>query len=93
MGLTTALEIESRDIPLEEKVHFHLMTNIFPRPPFSMVEVALKAIYTYLEDKPYGIIELPEGVTFRGDTKTDAVAIIDAYHLEVFIPSDDEEDY
>lgn len=93
MGYATALEIATMDIPLQERVHFHLMTNIFPKPPVSMVGVAVEAIYNYLADYPYAIIVLPEGVTFRGDTKTDAVAIIDAYRLDVFISSEEDEDY
>ena len=92
MGYATALEIADMDIPLEEQVRFHLTTNIFPRPPISMLGVAVEAIYNYLEDMPYGVIILPEGVTFRGDTKTDALAIIDAYRLHVFIPNDEDED-
>lgn len=93
MGYATALEIADMDISIEEQVHFHLMTNIFPRPPVSMVAVAVEAIELYLEDEPYATIELPNGITFRGNTKTDAIAIIDAYRLSVFIPSDEDEDY
>jgi len=93
VGLSTALEIADMDIPIEEQVRFHLMTNIFPRPPVSMVAVAIEAIELYLEDKPYATIELPEGITFRGSNKGDAIAIIDAYRLGVFIPDEEDEDY
>jgi hypothetical protein len=91
MGLSTALEIADMNIPIEEQVHFHLMTNIFPRPPVSMVAVSVEAIEAYLEDKPYRVLTMPDGVMFRGSNKADAIAIIDVYRLGVFIPDEDED--
>jgi hypothetical protein len=85
MGLTTALSLQE-DLSLETGLAYHLQANHYPPVPVAMVQPCIDAIDAY-HDEDYGrLIELPAGISWRGETSAPAHAIVDAHHLDAWLP-------
>ena len=85
MGLTTALSLQE-DLSLETGLAYHLQANHYPPVPVAMVQPCIDAIDAY-HDEDYGrLIELPTGISWRGETSAPAHAIVDAHHLDAWLP-------
>ena len=97
MGRAFASELASGEFgSLEQSLHIHLTSNHYPPVPTSMVPVCIAAINSYNANfNGDELVELPEGVSWRGNTSAPAWAIIDGHHLHEWCDSEDDycEDY
>jgi hypothetical protein len=91
MGLNMATELADGTLGLDMAgaIAMHLRANHYPPVPTSMVEPCMDAIDAYWEDDLYRQIELPEGISWRGETTAPAYAIIEAHHLEPWCTESD----
>jgi hypothetical protein len=95
MGRVLAEELASSDIPLSAQLAHHLRGNHYPPVPIEMVEPCIKAIDT-VQRAQWGdasssdLVELPNGVSYRGETSAPAYALVESFHLDAFIEWDGE---
>lgn len=73
-------------LDLERAIGFHLQGNHYPPVPLSMVQPCIDAIDAYHDQDYNRKIELPEGITWRDQNTAPASAIVDAHHLEAWLP-------
>lgn len=85
MGYISALGIAETDTTLEQQVSWHFSSNCYPPVPQIMVPVAVQAILMVLGEEGGDTVELPEGVSFRGDTEVNAYTIVENLHLWAFV--------
>jgi hypothetical protein len=85
MGATTAQELATI-LDLESSIAMHLQANHYPPVPTSMVQPCIDAIDAYHDEDYNRMIELPEGVTWRGMTTAPASAMVEAHHLDAWLP-------
>lgn len=79
-SLEGMLEVADRDAALR----WHLGSNHFPPIP-EVFDAALKAI-EYANDEEWAMpIDLPAGVTWKGQTWATAEACVEAWHLDGFL--------
>ena len=88
MGSNLATELADGllDLDLETQIGIHLRGNHYPPVPNSMIQPCIDAIDAYYEEDYYRKITLPEGVSWKGMTKAPACAIVEAHHLEAWLP-------
>ena len=80
-----------QDLDLEVAIGYHLQGNHYPPVPLSMVEPCIDAIYAAWNQDYNLMIELPQGVTYRGGaTSAPAYAIIENHHLDPWIEGIEE---
>lgn len=93
MGINLATELADGTLGLdmESAIAMHLRVNHYPPVPTSMVQPCMDAIDAYWEDDLNRKIELPEGVSWRGEEYAPAHAIIEAHHLEQWCTESDED--
>lgn len=90
MGKHTAEALTETETGLETQLLIHLRNNHYPPVPSYMVAVAKKAIEIYNEtQKGDELIELPNGVTYRGSETVSVFGVIKAFHLDPWCDSDD----
>lgn len=78
---------------MSESIRIHLACNHYPPVPQVMVSVCVKAIESYNANlNGDELIELPEGVSWRGNRSAPAWAIIESHHLDSWCDSDSESD-
>lgn len=70
---------------LSTALHWHLTTNHFPPVPASMVGPCMEAIEAIQEDDSERMIDLPEGITWKGQSAAPAWEIAESHHLDAFI--------
>jgi hypothetical protein len=70
---------------LEQSIMWHLRGNHYPPVPESMVTPCIDAIFACVEADDELLIELPEGVLWRGHKTAPAWAMVEAYHLQPWI--------
>ena len=84
MGRLALEDMLEQGLDIERALAWHLNSNHFP--PIGIVfDAAVEAIAAGMEldwDRP---IELPEGVSWRGQTSVPAGVAIDAWHLDGFL--------
>lgn len=85
MGYISALGIAETDTTIEQMVSWHFSSNCYPPVPQYMVPVAVKAILMVLGEEGGEIVQLPEGVYFRGDNEVNAYTIVENLHLWAFV--------
>lgn len=92
MGSTLATELADGTLGLdmESAIGMHLRGNHYPPVPLSMVPVCIEAIDAYWEDDFNRAIELPEGISWRGETHAPAYAIIESHHLDAWCTEDED---
>ena len=92
MGSTLATELADGTLGLdmESAIGMHLRGNHYPPVPLSMVPVCIEAIDAYWEDDLNRAIELPEGISWRGETHAPAYAIIESHHLDAWCTEDED---
>ena len=81
MGRIFADELAGTDLPLETQILYHLRGNFYPAIPSSMVTPCVESIDAILEDDIYREIDMPEGITYKGETTAPAYAIAEAHKL------------
>ena len=93
MGNNFATELADRDffpeLDLEMAIGYHLQGNHYPPVPLSMVQPCIDAIDAYYDEDYDKLIEMPEGVSYKGDTHAPAWAIIEQHHLDAWLPECD----
>jgi hypothetical protein len=88
MGLNTAIDL-AENLDLEMAIGYHLQGNHYPPVPLSMVQPCIDAIDAYYDEDYDRLIDMPEGVSYRGRDKAPASAIIEQHHLEAWLPETD----
>ena len=88
MGNSTALDLAS-EFDLEQGIAYHLQGNHYPPVPLSMVKPCIDAIDAYYDESYDKLIEMPEGVSYKGNTHAPAWAIIEQHHLDAWLPESD----
>lgn len=88
MGLNTALDL-AENLDLELAIGYHLQGNHYPPVPLSMVQPCIDAIDAYYDEDYDRMIVLPEGVLWKGRDQAPSSAIIEAHHLEAWLPETD----
>jgi hypothetical protein len=88
MGSNLATELADGllELDLETQIAIHLTSNHYPPVPRSMVEPCIDAIDAYYEEDYNKLIKLPEPITWRGKDSAPASAIVDAHHLDAWLP-------
>jgi hypothetical protein len=91
MGNQFTADLADSELSLEAMLAIHLQSNHYPPVPLAMVPVCVKAIDSYNANfNGSELIELPEGVSWRGAPSAPAWAIIESHHLgEWCIDSED----
>ena len=89
MGYNTAVDL-AEELDLEVALGYHLQGNHYPPVPLSMVQPCIDAIDAFHDEDYNREIDLPEGVSWRGQVTAPASAIVDAHHLQAWLP---EEEY
>ena len=85
MGSNLAQELADSylldEIKLDNAIGIHLQGNHYPPIPLTMVQPCIEAINAYWDEDLNKMIDMPEGVSYRGNTKAPAWAIIESHHL------------
>lgn len=78
--------IAQSDKPLEEKLRLHLQGNMSIIVPTEMIPVCIQAIEMANQGADRNqMLDLPEGVWYKGEVKANIQQIIDGHRLEFFI--------
>ena len=73
-------------LDMETQIGIHLSSNHYPPVPSSMVKPCIEAIDAVNDLGLWNAdIELPEGITWKGNTTAPAHAIIEAHHLDAWL--------
>ena len=93
MGNTFANDLASEDfgLSLEKQISIHLTSNHYPPVPSFMVPVCIQAISLANDGEWDARIDLPEGVSWRGETSAPVSAIVEQHHLSAWIDFDEYE--
>ena len=91
MGNNFATDLAERDLglSLEDSIAIHLSANHYPPVPRSMVQPCIDAIDAYHDEDYSRLISLPDPITWRGETEAPAHAIVEAHHLDAWLPECD----
>jgi hypothetical protein len=90
MGSNFAQDLALSTIPLDQQIAMHLQGNHYPPVPLTMVEPCLYAIYACNEEDYDRLIELPKGVSWRGQSSSPAHAIVEGHHLNAWLRQEQE---
>jgi hypothetical protein len=90
MGRNFAEDIAVMSGSIESQLSIHLRSNHYPPVPLSMIECCIEAIEKSNEGDSGALIDLPEGVLYKGEPQAPAYAIVEAHHLEPWISFDYE---
>ena len=89
MGSNFATELADEDLfpelDLETAIGYHLQGNHYPPVPLSMVQPCIDAIDACYDEDYQRLIDLPAPITWRGESKAPAHAIVDAHHLDAWL--------
>jgi hypothetical protein len=77
--------VEDGQVGLRTAISWHLQSNHYPPVPLSMVDPCISALNAFAEGLYDTPIELPDGVSYRGDPFAPAHAIFEAHHLDAFL--------
>ena len=88
MGHNMAVDLAELVIDIHQSITVHLRSNHYPPVPYSMVQPCIDAIYACDEQEYDKLIELPEGVMWRGQSSAPAHAIVEGHHLEAWLYSE-----
>lgn len=89
MGSNTAYELAENVIDIKQSIYFHLTGNHYPPVPSAMVEPCVEAIYSASEGEWDKLIQLPSGVSWKGQNNAPVKAFVEAFHLEAWIDSEE----
>ena len=92
MGSNFATELADEELlglDLETSIAIHLQANHYPPVPTSMVEPCIDAIDAYYDEDYNRLITLPAPITWRDQNTAPASAIVEAHHLDAWLPQYD----
>ena len=84
MGRLQAEEMRDR-MSLDQALTWQLRSNHYPPVPLSMVPVCKKAIKKANAGNWDALINLPDGITYKGLFHAPVSEIIRAHHLDTFL--------
>ncbi len=90
MGLATSLDIADSGLNLRDQLVWHLRANHYPPVPVEMVEPCIMALNLASNDEWDARVQLPEGITYRGEGSAPASVIIEQHHLDAWVITDEE---
>jgi hypothetical protein len=90
-NLATELADGTLGLDMESAIGMHLRGNHYPPVPLSMVQPCIDAIDAYWEEDQDRLIEMPAGVSYKGNTHAPAWAIIEQHHLDAWCTESDED--
>ena len=85
MGYNTATDL-AESFDLDQAILIHLRGNHYPPVPSSMVQPCIDAIDAYYDEDYDKLISLPSPILWKGKDEAPASAIIEAHHLEAWLP-------
>lgn len=95
MGRQLAEDLAGMEnITLEQAITWHLQGNFYPPVPTSMVQPCIKAIELANDAIADGVdylsdikdeVELPDGITWRGNTSASVLGMIEGHRLDAWI--------
>lgn len=91
MGRLLAEELSELDAPLLKQIEIHLVSNFYPPVPAFMAQTCVDALNAYWEQDTDRMIDMPEGVSYKGSTSAPAWAIVEQHRLFPWL--NEEEDY
>jgi hypothetical protein len=91
MGYSTAYDLVESVVDIHQSMAIHLTSNHYPPVPVSMVQPCIDAIYACDEEEYDKLIELPQGVMWRGQNSAPAHAIVEGHHLQPWLYSEGDE--
>jgi hypothetical protein len=77
------------ELELEQAITIQLRSNHYPPVPLSMVQPCIDALDAYYDEDYDRMIQLPAPVLWKGRDQAPASAIIEAHHLEAWLPETD----
>jgi hypothetical protein len=88
MGSNLAYDLASDELGLnlERGLAIHLQSNHYPPVPVAMVQPCIDAIDAYYDEDYSRLIDLPKDISWRGQSSAPASAIVDAHHLDAWLP-------
>ena len=91
MGSNLATELADGllDLDLETQLRIHLTGNHYPPVPVSMIQPCIDAIDAYYDEDYNRLIVLPAPITWRNKNTAPASAIVEAHHLDAWLPEYD----
>jgi hypothetical protein len=91
MGSNFATDLAEMDLglSLEDQIGIHLSANHYPPVPRSMVQPCIDAIDAYHDEDYNRLIKLPDGISWRNQDSAPANAIVEAHHLDAWLPECD----
>jgi|TARA_B110000908_G_scaffold161229_1_gene205305 hypothetical protein len=90
MGSLQAAEMAEL-VPMEQAIAWHLRSNHYPPIPASMAKPCLDAIDAYWEDDIDREIQMPDGISYRGESTVAAREIIISCNLDAWLDSGEED--
>jgi len=78
---------ELLELDLERQIGIHLSANHYPPVPSSMIQPCIDAIDAYYDEDYDRLIVLPAPITWRDQNTAPASAIVDAHHLDAWLPN------
>jgi len=91
MGSNLAQELAGGEfnISLEQQIAVQLRNNHYPPVPLSMVQPCIEAINACNDGNSGELIDLPDGISWRGEPTAPAYAIVEGHRLEPWIDYED----
>jgi hypothetical protein len=92
MGSNFATDLadnELLELDLETQIGIHLSANHYPPVPSSMIQPCIDAIDAYYDEDYNRLIVLPAPITWRDQNSAPASAIVEAHHLDAWLPNCD----
>lgn len=90
MGRMSLEGMLEQSLDMRVALEWHLTSNHYPPVPINMVEPCLMAIGACNWGEPDFAVDLPDGITWRGNQSAPAWAIVEGHHLESFLESSDD---
>jgi len=85
MGNLQAMAMAETDTSIEVQISWHLGSNHFPPVPQSMVRPCINAIDAINAGDYEEAIDLPDGISYKGERTAPALEIAEAHHLWAWV--------
>jgi phage tail protein X len=85
MGYMRALDLTETGLDLTAQLSLHLSTNHYPALPDSLIPVCVTAIENANDGLWDEEVELPKGISWKGQTTAPTWSVVEAHHLDAWI--------
>jgi hypothetical protein len=76
--------VEGGGLALSAAIHWHLVANHYPAVPETMAQPCIAAVEAVQDGFFDRLIDLPDGVLYRGQGFATAREIFEGFHLDAF---------